>query len=355
MEERKLFNFNNEVDTFEVLVDSETGVVTVPGENGEPIATYDSMQQFAEIYAQARDVKPEHLKNWVLVEQGDVYSFVLRAGTAGVAYQDVRETVNEVLTALEAENFAHPLQMAQFRNSVNAWTNDTDVMNALAVSTMPDIAREVYDRLAEAGAFNPPAPEPTPLEAFLQDMKERHGNLIFFAWRAGMAAESWVSATVDEVKAALEAGPVPVTPEGLYADYQQTITSIQNNNIGVNTDEEALLVLTQSNVDTAEDSEKAKSQISVSARLAGRNKVNLPVYTVGRRNIKKTNELRTLDELPEVHFVNRIPTVVVFDPSVDEVLEAEAAEAAAVTLAPVNNYGYGETDYDEDYDEDEEF
>lgn len=79
----KYFNFNNEVDTVPVEVNETTKEVTFNG------VTFASMQEFAEFYAQARDVKPEYLKNWVLVENGDTYSFVLRAATAGTSAVDI--------------------------------------------------------------------------------------------------------------------------------------------------------------------------------------------------------------------------------------------------------------------------
>ena len=68
------FNFNNDVNTF-TIYEEEDGTIRVPLPGGDE-ATYANRQQFAEMYAQARDVTPDNLKNWKLVENGDVLSFI---------------------------------------------------------------------------------------------------------------------------------------------------------------------------------------------------------------------------------------------------------------------------------------
>lgn len=97
----KYFNFNNEANITELDV-NETGKVTFMGEE------FESVQEFAEFYAEARDVRHDNLKNWVLVEDNDRFSFVLRAATAGnltgeqlanlisagVSYDDIATMVN---------------------------------------------------------------------------------------------------------------------------------------------------------------------------------------------------------------------------------------------------------------------
>jgi len=79
------FNFNNEVDIFKII-ENDNKTITVPGPDGNPIAEYDNLKQFCEMYALARDVYPDDLQNWAVVEIGDVISFVLRVGTAGAAF-----------------------------------------------------------------------------------------------------------------------------------------------------------------------------------------------------------------------------------------------------------------------------
>ena len=92
----KRFNFNNEQDTTPITVDEVTKAVTFNG------VEFASVQEFAEFYALARD---ENLKNWVLVENGDTYSFVLRAATAG-------HDASEIAIALRAAGFT-PEEIAQ--------------------------------------------------------------------------------------------------------------------------------------------------------------------------------------------------------------------------------------------------
>lgn len=78
----KYFNFNNEAALTPVEVDDETGVVSFTADGHT--ATFDSLQEFAEFYARARNVVDENLKNWVMTTDGDQFAFVLRAGTAGL-------------------------------------------------------------------------------------------------------------------------------------------------------------------------------------------------------------------------------------------------------------------------------
>ena len=86
---QKYFNFNNEADLTPVEVDEETGHVSL--DIGDRHSEFESVQEFAEFYAVARNVKPENLKNWVLTEDGDQFAFVLRAGTAGLTADEIRE------------------------------------------------------------------------------------------------------------------------------------------------------------------------------------------------------------------------------------------------------------------------
>lgn len=76
----KYFNFNNEEYILPIDV-AEDGRVTLQVNSQE--MQFDSVQQLAENYATARSVATENLKNWTLVEDGDTFSFVLRAATAG--------------------------------------------------------------------------------------------------------------------------------------------------------------------------------------------------------------------------------------------------------------------------------
>lgn len=79
----KYFNFNNEEYVLTIDV-REDGSVTFVA-NGQPMR-FDSVLDLAHNYAIARNVASDNLKNWVLVEDGDFYSFVLRAATAGADF-----------------------------------------------------------------------------------------------------------------------------------------------------------------------------------------------------------------------------------------------------------------------------
>lgn len=79
----KYFNFNNEEYILPIDL-AEDGTVTMQA-NGQEIR-FATVQELAENYAIARNVATENLKNWTLVEDGDTFSFVLRAATAGVDF-----------------------------------------------------------------------------------------------------------------------------------------------------------------------------------------------------------------------------------------------------------------------------
>ena len=93
----KHFNFNNEADLTPIEVNDETGVVefTLDGQ----VATFESVQEFAEFYALARNVVPENLKNWTLTEDGNHVAFVLRAGTAGLDADEIATLVTGLRAA----------------------------------------------------------------------------------------------------------------------------------------------------------------------------------------------------------------------------------------------------------------
>lgn len=94
----KYFNFNNEQELFPIDYDDETGKVSVS--MGDETAEFDDVQDFAENYAVARNVSPENLKNWTLISDPDTdsFSFVLKAGTAGMSdNKDIINYINELV------------------------------------------------------------------------------------------------------------------------------------------------------------------------------------------------------------------------------------------------------------------
>lgn len=94
----KYFNFNNEQELFPIDYDDETGKVSVS--MGDETAEFDDVQDFAENYAVARNVLPENLKNWTLINDPDTdsFSFVLKAGTAGMSdNKDIINYINELV------------------------------------------------------------------------------------------------------------------------------------------------------------------------------------------------------------------------------------------------------------------
>lgn len=104
----KFFNFNNEQALTPIDVDQATGEVSF--ELDGDVTTFESVQEFAEFYADARNVKAANLKNWSLVEDGDIYSFVLRAGSAGVDESVLASTARTLrASGMSAEEVARAM------------------------------------------------------------------------------------------------------------------------------------------------------------------------------------------------------------------------------------------------------
>lgn len=356
--EIKQFNFNNEVDAFEIHVEDD-GTVVVPDENGEEMARYDSVQQLAEIYAQARGVKPENLKNWVLLENGDEYTFVLRAGTAGV---NVSEAYDQIEAALNTLNGYHPLNVARAREQILS-DGDKDLTEALVHCTETEIARDVYDSLAAliGGTEDAPAePEEveevdnrTDLQKYVDEMAQQPGAVAFLATVAGLDVDS----DKDEVAAALENSYVLSNVESLRALYRNAISDARRDGVGIQSDADALTVITQ--IPAAEKDENMKARVVATAKMAGRKKVNVPVDIVGRKHIRHTAEMVPLDEIEntDLYVRGNVAFIVRFDETIDETIDAEL-EANEVENGQLDDYGeddgYEESGEDGAYEDGED-
>lgn len=339
------FNFNNEIDRFELLQNEETGSVQIPGENGEILAEYDSLQQFAEVYAQARDVKPEHLKNWILVEHGDVVSFILRAGTAGVDAASIAEQMQAVFQEARANASFHPLAIMRVEQEIR---DTSDVMTALAMSTEQEVARFVYDRLNEMGAFvEPVVEEPeedtrSDKERYLDMVMEQDHTLAFFAQCLNTPV-----AEKEVILEALEHSSIPYTVEMLRSLYEDALCTAASDGIGVDDRFTAVVVVTQSV--PANNAEEAKKQMLTAARMAGRNSVNVTCYVIGQHHVRKTAKLLSIGELreSELFMVDNKPMIVEFSNTIDEELEAERE-------ARLNEESDDEYDYEDEYEDADE-
>ena len=124
----KYFNFNNEQALTQVD-QHEDGTVTFA--IGDAHESFESLQEFAEFYALARNVLPENLKNWVLIEDGNQFAFVLRASTGAVTDEEI-ETITRALFAVGRTPsevgviLAEILENAAGREEVEGVTEDED-------------------------------------------------------------------------------------------------------------------------------------------------------------------------------------------------------------------------------------
>lgn len=350
------FNFNNEVDAFEILVDEETGRVEVRGEGEQLLAEYDSVQQMAEIYAQARDVKPENLKNWVLLQNGNVYSFVLRAGTAGVNVADVEEQLEAAIDGLAGKY--HALSIARAKEQILA-DGTVDLTEALVHCTEAEIARDIYDVMfptegttEETTEVAPVEPEEvdtrSDLEKYVDDMENVPGAIGFFATLVGLG----VGATKEEVLAQLTASYVLSNVSSLRALYNNAINDAITEGIGVVCAEDALTVITQTPAAVKDDT--IKTRIIQATRLAGRERMNVSVDIVGSKHIRHTAELVSLTDLEglDLYVRDNVPFVVRFSDTIDAEIEAERNNAAAAEEG--DNEDYEEDTYEDGYDDEDE-
>ena len=354
------FNFNNEVDTFEIHVEDD-GRVIVPGENG-PLAEYDSVQQLAEIYAQARDVKPENLKNWTLLEHGNVYSFVLRAGTAGVDVCDVEVQLEEVFTSLSGKY--HALSIARAKEQIMR-DGTVDLTDALVHCDETEIARDIYDAMEAfingdmvtghaVAAMVEDVDNRTPLEKYIDRMEETPGAIGFFATLVGLSADT----AKEDVVAALAGNIAFSNVESLKAVFDNAVSAAINEGIGVNCVNDALTVMTQTAFGIKDDA--IKNRLAVTTRMAGRSKVNVSVDIVGETHIRHTAELISVEELEgaDLFVRDNIPYIVRFSNTIDAELEAERDGAAATEEEAVDQSVVGvddEDSYEDEDDYDEEY
>lgn len=334
------FNFNNDVDTFTIHVEDD-GRVIVPGENG-PLAEYESIEQLAEMYAQSRDVKPENLKNWVLLENGDVYSFVLRAGTAGIDVSECEEQLEQVFQSLEGNH--HALSIARAKEQIMA-DGTADLTEALVHCSETEVARDVYDAMQRIFEGSETEAEPeeednrSDLEKYLDEQEEIPGSLSLIAFVAGLPVNVDKAALLES----LENNRVLSNVGTLRAIYDNTVSEAIENGIGVESAADAITVITQTPV--GEKDEDVKARMMQATRMAGRDKVNISVDIVGTTHIRHTAEIVSLEELDNVELLVRdnVPYMVRFNDEIDAELEAERAEAVTEAGQDDESWDDGDT------------
>lgn len=141
----KYFNFRHEENLVELNVNDETGRVEVRG------VEFDSVEEFAEQYALARDVRPDQFKNWALTQNGDTYIYDLRAATAG-------NDLAAIATALRAAGFT-----------------PEEVANALAAQ-----------QAVEAASAPVAAPESETARAVREFVADNESNLVLLSFELGI-------------------------------------------------------------------------------------------------------------------------------------------------------------------------
>lgn len=312
------FNFNNEVDVFPIT-ELDDGKIQVR-DGDEVLAEYDNLQQFAETYALARSVAMDNLKNWILVENGNEVSFVLRAGTAGI---EMTEEIAQAFDAVEAAGQIHPLDLESLRREVAA---GDDLLDVLLSSVYRDAAKAVYDVLHnQEGEPETEEPQETVSEMarFLEPLAATPDLLYLVCDLTHIPRTTEIT----EIEAALERGPATYTVEVLSELMSATIRRAIDNGENVATLEEVLLLLVRHVNITPE----AKKKLMQAVRMSGRNTFNMLKYTVGAVHIKKEQILMPLEALDEadITYLGGRPAIVVFDESIDEEMSRVRAERQA--------------------------
>lgn len=140
----KYFNFNHEKDLTAVEQNDETQEVTFT--IGDQSRTFASLQEFAEFYAMARNVRNEDLKNWELQEDGDQFAFILRAGTAG---SDISDMVEQLKLAGSTPEEIGRAVAAYSNGQVNQEVHSEQLDLFESAEPTTELGREVQEFLNE--------------------------------------------------------------------------------------------------------------------------------------------------------------------------------------------------------------
>lgn len=313
------FNFNNEQGILELRQNDE-GIITVPGQPDLP--EFATIQEFAEFYAIARNVSADHLKNWVLHEDGDVYSFILRAAKAGITPQAIADQINEAIEAVRGTT--HVLVVEAFRRRMLA---ATDVEEALIADPQPELAQAVYDKLVELEAFvEPEVDTRSDLEVMLDETLETVGTVVLYAKALNLP----VTATVSQIVDAADLANMDIY------DVEDAVAALVDS-LALTTDTYNLIQLSAlvAQAPVGVRNEDTVKKLVASATFAARDGINIRTIKFGNRYVKDTADYILLENLDteRIRTVNGSPIYFVFDEGLDAIMEAEIREARAQRAA----------------------
>lgn len=134
------FNFGYEQQVIEgIELNDETGVVTFESNGVE--SQYESMTEFAQLFASLRGVKSDHYKNWKLIKDGDLYIYAQKAGTAGIAIGNLTDELLDI--ELEPQ---HRLEI--IRITLDSETLEDAQASAMAIGLADDVTLDVLNALS---------------------------------------------------------------------------------------------------------------------------------------------------------------------------------------------------------------
>lgn len=320
------FNFNNEADLL-TIVENDDLTISVPElTTGE---SFPTIQAFADAYAIARNVTVDNLKNWELIVDGTVVSYVLRAGTAGVTSDEIQEELAEVIETLLADERFTRFEVLRISYELEG---ADDVLETLLTSSESKVAQVIFDMLSEKHVelegqeeiIEEEEVDPrSDMEIILDNTLEVYGSLAIYAYILRLP----VTATKEEILEKLEDSTsiIQYTTDILHQMYDVTVETLMQS-FNTSSLEDIIILLTQSPLGATNDT--IMDRFVQVAGLAGREGINILVTKVGRRRIIRESEYVLLTDLADktLYMYNDYPTMYLFDPSFDEVEETETEE-----------------------------
>lgn len=305
------FNFNHENETTPINL-FEDGHVEIAVDN-ETIE-FESATAFAEFFAMARSVLPEHLKNWELLIEGDSAVYKLKSSTAGNG-----TAVSNVIAALN-EHGADPSATISIVSLINSSDDPIGALTTFGDQALALIAIQAFSSSQVAPtAVSVEDVEEEVIEEppFIDELIENESP--YLLCRAfGIDGDS----TKEELRVHVGDASNDAVREIWY-----TFRRAAREDHGYLSDELLEIVLRQSTDHVVADVDSLRNRIAT-IRLAGRSGMHVKVIRVGRRHIKEDTVYKTLDELTQLEGVSLTDNVLkqyVFDATVDAEIERERA------------------------------
>lgn len=342
------FNFGNEANII-TCIEHDDKTITIPAVTNSPV--FNSMEELAQNYAQARGVKPENFKNWVLLDDNTCYTYVLRAGTAGIQASEIESQMTQAFSELRAEAGISPLDVNSMVSLLQGSDDVEATLTALNLNYphLQMVINAIYAKLETAGCFTVEVQEVvvdtrSTFEKFLDREMSIRGTLAIVAF----AVPTNVTATKEELLTAYNEvfGDSMPAFERFCIAYDALLRTLST--FDATTVEQALLVAAQTTI--SEPDEAIKTNLITVADLASRTSINIPVCRVGHTGVIMSAKYLPVTEVAEenLYRLDGTATIIRFDDTVDiELAERHTEHDTNRT----DDYEYDEYDGDNEGNE----